>query len=45
VQHTEKDIDEHLRVFAEIAPALAAAQAGPRDVGSERPEACGIIEA
>jgi glutamate-1-semialdehyde 2,1-aminomutase len=26
VQHTEKDIDEHLQVFAEIAPALAAAQ-------------------
>jgi glutamate-1-semialdehyde 2,1-aminomutase len=26
VQHTEKDIDQHLQVFAEIAPALAAAQ-------------------
>jgi glutamate-1-semialdehyde 2,1-aminomutase len=26
VQHTEKDIDQHLAVFAEIAPALAAAQ-------------------
>jgi glutamate-1-semialdehyde 2,1-aminomutase len=26
VQHTEKDIDQHLEVFAEIAPALAAAQ-------------------
>jgi len=26
VQHTEDDIDEHLQVFEEIAPALAAAQ-------------------
>lgn len=26
VQHTEADIKEHLQVFAEIAPALAAAQ-------------------
>lgn len=26
VQHTEADIDRHLEVFAEIAPALAAAQ-------------------
>ena len=26
VQHTEKDIDFHLRVFAEIAPSLVAAQ-------------------
>jgi len=26
VQHTEKDIDEHISVFAEIAPTLAAAQ-------------------
>jgi len=26
VQHTDADIDRHLQVFAEIAPALAAAQ-------------------
>ena len=26
VQHTESDIDEHLAAFAEVAPALAAAQ-------------------
>ena len=26
VQHTEKDIDQHLQVFEEIAPALAIAQ-------------------
>ncbi len=26
VQHTAQDIDQHLQVFAEIAPALAAAQ-------------------
>ncbi len=26
VQHTEQDIDKHLEVFAEIAPALAEAQ-------------------
>ncbi len=26
VQHTEADIDKHLAVFAEIAPALAEAQ-------------------
>jgi hypothetical protein len=26
VQHTDKDIDYHLQAFAEIAPALAAAQ-------------------
>ena len=33
VQHTEKDIDEHLQVFAEIAPALAAAQEERMAVG------------
>lgn len=33
VQHTEKDIDEHLAVFAEIAPALAAAQEERMTVG------------
>lgn len=33
VQHTEKDIDEHLQVFAEIAPALAAAQEKRMTVG------------
>src|SRR5450755_3418343 len=26
VQHTEKDIEQHLQVFAEVAPALAEAQ-------------------
>ena len=26
VQHTEADIDKHLEVFSEVAPALAAAQ-------------------
>jgi glutamate-1-semialdehyde 2,1-aminomutase len=26
VQHTERDIDHHLQVFAEVAPALAVAQ-------------------
>ena len=26
VQHSEEDIDMHLQVFAEIAPALAEAQ-------------------
>jgi len=26
VQHTEADIDKHLAAFADIAPALAAAQ-------------------
>jgi len=26
VQHTERDIDQHLQVFAEVAPALAVAQ-------------------
>jgi hypothetical protein len=26
VQHTEKDIEQHLETFAEIAPALATAQ-------------------
>ncbi len=34
VQHTPKDIDEHLQVFAEIAPALAAAQEERMAVGS-----------
>ncbi len=33
VQHTEKDIDEHLSVFAEVAPALAAAQEERMTVG------------
>jgi glutamate-1-semialdehyde 2,1-aminomutase len=33
VQHTEKDIDEHLAVFAEVAPALAAAQEERMTVG------------
>lgn len=33
VQHTEKDIAEHLQVFAEIAPALAAAQEERMTVG------------
>ncbi len=33
VQHTQKDIDEHLRVFAEIAPDLAAAQEERMTVG------------
>jgi glutamate-1-semialdehyde 2,1-aminomutase len=33
VQHTEADIDEHLQVFAEIAPALAAAQEERMTVG------------
>jgi len=33
VQHTEKDIDEHLQVFAEIAPGLAAAQEERMTVG------------
>ncbi len=33
VQHTAKDIDEHLQVFAEIAPALAAAQEERMTVG------------
>jgi glutamate-1-semialdehyde 2,1-aminomutase len=34
VQHTEKDIDFHLQVFAEIAPALAAAQQERSAVGA-----------
>ncbi len=33
VQHTEKDIEEHLQVFAEVAPALAAAQEERAAVG------------
>jgi glutamate-1-semialdehyde 2,1-aminomutase len=33
VQHTEKDIDEHLQVFAAIAPALAHAQEERMTVG------------
>lgn len=33
VQHTEKDINEHLAVFAEVAPALAAAQEERMAVG------------
>ncbi|MBV9303705.1 MAG: aminotransferase class III-fold pyridoxal phosphate-dependent enzyme [Acidobacteriaceae bacterium] len=33
VQHTEADIDEHLEVFADIAPALAAAQEERMTVG------------
>jgi glutamate-1-semialdehyde 2,1-aminomutase len=33
VQHTRKDIEEHLQVFAEIAPALAAAQEERMTVG------------
>jgi glutamate-1-semialdehyde 2,1-aminomutase len=31
VAHTEADIDKHLAVFAEIAPALAAAQKEPHE--------------
>jgi glutamate-1-semialdehyde 2,1-aminomutase len=34
VQHTAQDIDEHLQVFAEIAPALAASQEERMAVGS-----------
>jgi glutamate-1-semialdehyde 2,1-aminomutase len=34
VQHTEKDIDFHLQVFAEIAPALAVAQQERSAVGA-----------
>jgi glutamate-1-semialdehyde 2,1-aminomutase len=33
VQHTEKDIDQHLQTFAEIAPAIAAAQEERMTVG------------
>jgi glutamate-1-semialdehyde 2,1-aminomutase len=33
VQHTEQDIDQHLQVFAEVAPALAAAQEERAAVG------------
>ncbi len=37
VQHTAQDIEEHLQVFAEVAPALAAAQEERMTVGpSER---------
>jgi glutamate-1-semialdehyde 2,1-aminomutase len=32
VAHTDADIDRHLEVFAEIAPALAAAQKEPHVV-------------
>ena len=34
VQHTEQDIDRHLEVFAEIAPALAASQQERMAVGA-----------
>jgi glutamate-1-semialdehyde 2,1-aminomutase len=34
VQHTEKDIDQHLEVFAGIAPGLAAAQQERMAVGA-----------
>jgi glutamate-1-semialdehyde 2,1-aminomutase len=34
VQHTVKDIEEHLQVFAEIAPALAVAQEERMAVGT-----------
>jgi glutamate-1-semialdehyde 2,1-aminomutase len=34
VAHTEADIDKHLAAFAEIAPALAAAQKEPRVASS-----------
>jgi glutamate-1-semialdehyde 2,1-aminomutase len=34
VQHTEQDIDRHLQVFAEVAPALAAAQQERTVVGA-----------
>jgi glutamate-1-semialdehyde 2,1-aminomutase len=34
VQHTARDIEEHLQVFAEIAPALAVAQEGRMAVGT-----------
>ena len=33
VQHTEKDIDEHLQVFEAVAPALAGAQEERMAVG------------
>lgn len=33
VQHTNADIEEHLQVFAEVAPALAAAQEQQMTVG------------
>ena len=34
VAHTEKDIENHLSVFAEIAPALAVAQQERMAVGT-----------
>jgi glutamate-1-semialdehyde 2,1-aminomutase len=34
VQHTERDIDQHLQAFAEIAPALAVAQQERSAVGA-----------
>jgi glutamate-1-semialdehyde 2,1-aminomutase len=34
VQHTGQDIDHHLQVFAEVAPALAAAQQERSAVGA-----------
>ena len=34
VQHTAKDIDHHLQVFAEVAPALAVAQQERSVVGA-----------
>jgi glutamate-1-semialdehyde 2,1-aminomutase len=34
LQHTEKDIDQHLEAFAEVAPALAAAQQERMAVGA-----------
>ena len=34
VQHTEQDIDRHLEVFAEVAPALAVAQQERAAVGA-----------
>ncbi len=34
VQHTERDIDRHLAAFADIAPALAAAQGERKSMGA-----------
>jgi glutamate-1-semialdehyde 2,1-aminomutase len=34
VAHTEADIDTHLAVFAEVAPAIARAQKEPREVST-----------
>ncbi len=34
VAHSEADIDKHLAVFAEVAPAIAAAQKEPREVST-----------